>query len=398
MADRKPFIHQCSRPLLCMTTSPFSIPSGAIKKNLKRIVDHWVIVGLMLSGVGTLFGFAILSTYLSAIGLPGLFPSALDTKTALVPWMLLVALLLIAYVFVLTMNSMIFVSGATMFNKQPYAQIKMVRMLAIPLLVGITVQMGTIVLEIHPLLTILASASAETLVFIILMRLEGFSVAIHVTGFMAQPERGMTWHARYGALIPLFIVVFSTVLSAVFPVQLALSTYTTPDDIESILKLSGLAILVSCLAIAPAIVFFAFGDNLFAKIRNTSAVLMILTIVMLTMAPQTFPAMVYRTAYLMGLRETTITSYLITDTYSVDRFDSDWGNVTVDKDRPVVQGFSLLSLGDLLILCPARLVTTELAQWPSRSAACLVTDTKTAKRVPEKQAKKRWDNIQIYRV
>ncbi|WP_242486335.1 hypothetical protein [Pseudomonas sp. TH03] len=122
-----------------MTTSPFSIPNGAIKKNLKRIVDHWVVVSLMLSGAGTLFGFAILSTYLNAIGLPGLFPSALDTKAALVPWMLLVALLLIAYIFVLTMNSMIFASGATLFNKQPYAQTKMVRLLAIPVLVGISV-------------------------------------------------------------------------------------------------------------------------------------------------------------------------------------------------------------------------------------------------------------------
>ncbi|SEJ95475.1 hypothetical protein [Pseudomonas sp. NFR16] len=379
-----------------MTISQFSIPNGAIKKNVKRIVDHWIIVSVMLSGAATLFGFAILSTYLNAIGLPGLFPSALDTKTALIPWMLLVGLLVVAYMFVLTMNSSIFASGATLFNKQPYAQIKMVRMLVLPLLAGVTVQMITIVLEIHPLLTILASALAETVVFIMLMRREDFSAAIHVAGYLAQPERAKTWQARYGALLPLFIVVFSTVLSAVFPVQLVLSTYPTPDDFGSTVKLTVLAIFVSCLALAPAVVFFALGDNLLAKVRNTSAVLMILTIVTLSMAPRTFPAMVYRTAYLMGVRETTTTSFLITDTYSVERFDSDWGEVTVDKDRPVVRGFPLLSLGDFLILCPAKLVNTELSQWPSRSAACLVTDTKTARRVPEKMAKKRWDNIQMY--
>ncbi|MBB2885047.1 MULTISPECIES: hypothetical protein [Pseudomonas] len=381
-----------------MTTSPFSIPNGAIKKNLKRIVDHWVVVSLMLSGAGTLFGFAILSTYLNAIGLPGLFPSALDTKAALVPWMLLVALLLIAYIFVLTMNSMIFASGATLFNKQPYVQTKMVRLLAIPVLVGISVQMSTIVGDIHPLLTILASALAEIVVFFVLMKSERFRVAIHVVGFMARPEEGMKWQARFGALVPLFIVVFSTVLSAVFPVQLVLSTYPTPTDIESSLKLAGMAIFVSSLALVPAVIFFAFGENLLAKIRNTLAVLMIMTVAMLTMAPRTFPAMVYRTAYLMGLRDTTITSYLITDTYSVDYFDSDWGKVSIDKDRPVVRGFPLLSLGDLLILCPAYLVTTELAEWPARSPACLVTDTKTAKRVPEKQAKKRWAKAQMYEV
>ncbi|EKG29681.1 hypothetical protein [Pseudomonas avellanae] len=379
-----------------MTISQFSIPNGAIKKNLKRIVDHWIIVSVMLSGAATLFGFAILSTYLNAIGLPGLFPSALDTKTALIPWMLLVGLLVVAYMFVLTMNSSIFASGATLFNKQPYAQIKMVRMLVLPLLVGVTVQMITIVLEIHPLLTVLASALAETVVFIMLMRREDFSAAIHVAGYLAQPERAKTWQARYGALLPLFIVVFSTVLSAVFPVQLVLSTYPTPDDFGSTVKLTALAIFVSCLALAPAVVFFALGDNLLAKVRNTSAVLMILTIVTLSMAPRTFPAIVYRTAYLMGVRETTTTSFLITDTYSVERFDSDWGEVTVDKDRPVVRGFPLLSLGNFLILCPAKLVNTELSQWPSRSAACLVTDAKTARRVPEKMAKTRWDNIQLY--
>lgn len=320
------------------------------------------------------------------------------TKAALVPWILLVALLLIAYIFVLTMNSIIFASGATLFNKQPYAQTKMVRLLAIPVLVGISVQMSTIVWGIHPLLSILASALAEIVTFFILMKSERFSVAIHVVGFMARPEEAMKWQVRFGALIPLFIVVFSTVLSAVFPVQLVLSTYPTPTDIESSLKLAGLAIFVSFLALIPAIVFFAFGENLLAKIRNTLAVLMIMTIAMLAMAPRTFPAMVYRTAYLMGLRDTTITSYLITDTYSVDYFDTDWGKVSIDKDRPVVRGFPLLSLGDLLILCPANLVTTELAEWPARSPACLVTDTKTAKRVPDKQAKRRWAKVQRYEV
>lgn len=74
-----------------------------------------------------------------------------------------------------------------------------------------------------------------------------------------------------------------------------------------------------------------------------------------------------------------------------------WSKVTVDKDLPVFRGFPLLSLGDFLILCTAKLVNTKLDQWPSRSAACLVTDTKTAKRAPEKQAHKRWDNIQMYK-
>lgn len=382
-----------------MTTTSLSIPSGFVKKNIKRIVNHWVVVSLTLSASGALFGFVILSTYLNAIGLPDLFPSALDTKTALVPWMILVALLLIFYMFMLTLNSGIFASGVGLFSKQPYAQTTLVRALSLPVLVGITLQMSGIVWELDLLLTFLGSLIGGMAVLGALMCSEKFGAAIHVAGFMtAKPEMGAKWQAKFGALFPLSMVVFGTVVTAVLPVQVALSTYPTPTDFESTLALNIKAIVVSLLALVPAFTFFAFGKNLLIKMRNTLAVLIVMIAAVLTLAPRTFPAMVYRTAYFMGLRDTTVNAYLITDTYSADDFDAGWGHVTTVKDRPIVTGFPLFKLGDLLILCPANLAGVQLTEWPKKSRACLVTDTKTAKRLPEKQAKKRWEKVQMFDV
>lgn len=382
-----------------MTTTPLSIPNGSIKKNVKRVINHWVVVSVTLSAAGALFGFVILSTYLNAIGLPDLFPSALDTKTALVPWMILVALLLIFYMFILTMNSGIFASGVGLFSKQPYAQTTLVRALALPVFVGITLQMSGIVWEFNMLITFLGSVIGEMAVLGALMSQKKFSAAIHVAGFMtAKPEMGAKWQAKFGALFPLSMVVFGTVVTAVLPVQVALSTYPTPTDFESTLILNIKAIAVSLLALVPAFTFFAFGKNLLIKMRNTLAVLIVMTAAMLTLAPSTFPAMVYQTAYLMGLRDTTVNAYLITDTYSSEDFDAGWGHVTAVKDRPIVNGFPLFKLGDLLILCPANLAKVKLNEWPKKSQACLVTDTKTAKRLPEKQAKKKWQKVQMFDV
>lgn len=381
-----------------MTDSTYAIPRGAIKRNLKRLVDHWGFISVVLTGIGTLFGFAILYVYFKAIGLPELFSSALDTKTALIPWMLLVALLLFLYTFILCMNSIIFGSGAATFNKQPSTQRWMVILLFVPICLGILVLITGIVSDLSPPITLAASVAAGAIGLGVPMCFKKFRVVIHISGFMAQPERGDTWQASYGPLIPLFVVVLSSVITAIFPMQLVLSSYTTSDGIKENWWLIGMGASVACLALVPAIIFFTVGKNLLSRMKYALVTLAALLIFMLLLAPRTLPMIVYRAAFLAGLRDTTISSFLITETYSDRDFDSDWGVIKTVDNHPVLRAFPLLSLGDLLVLCPASLVKTELEDWPKVSHACLITDSKIVKRLPEKQAEKRRARIRLYDV
>lgn len=385
-----------------MTTSPFSIPDGAITRNLKRIVNHWGVLGVALGALTTLFGFVTLSTYFHAIGLPEVLPRALDTKTALIPWMLLVSGLLVAYAFVLIIGSGVFATGLTFFNKQPTHQRDMAIFLMIPTLLGIAVLMIGIAMEFDKPLTFLTTLAAEIIALIVLLRFDKFAVPMHVSGLMAEAENrknnksringkdrraGNGWGARFGTVVPIALVVFSTGAMAILPAQFVLSSHGAPVTLTDPIERIETLFITGLLPLGPAFVFFFFQTDLLGRIRNALLTLMAVTIMMLSIAPSTFPSIVYRAAYLMGVRDTKLASYLITDTYSFNNFDGQWGMVTSSGSRPVVKGFPLFSLGDLLVLCPASFVDTDLQDWPGVSQGCLVTDTKTAKRLPMKQAK-----------
>jgi len=54
------------------------------------------------------------------------------------------------------------------------------------------------------------------------------------------------------------------------------------------------------------------------------------------------------------------------------------------RGQPVVSAFPLLSFGDVLLLCPTRLINTPRKEWPEQSAYCVLTQSSNAIRVPKK--------------
>jgi hypothetical protein len=62
------------------------------------------------------------------------------------------------------------------------------------------------------------------------------------------------------------------------------------------------------------------------------------------------------------------------------------GCVITLRRHPVVEGFPLFTVGSLIVLCPTKLASTKLQDWPEFAQDCLVTDTRTAKRMPMKTA------------
>ncbi|NWB47922.1 hypothetical protein [Pseudomonas gingeri] len=94
---------------------------------------------------------------------------------------------------------------------------------------------------------------------------------------------------------------------------------------------------------------------------------------------------VYRAANLIGIQDLRVSSYMIRDTYAAKDFDSRWGSVETVRDYPVVEGFELFALGDIVLLCPKSLASTSFSDWPSKSHACLPLDAKSLKLMPDKQ-------------
>ncbi|MCK9712291.1 hypothetical protein LT706_12235 [Pseudomonas syringae pv. syringae] len=245
-----------------MTASTFAIPDGAIKRNVKSIITHWGFLGVVLSALATLFGFLTLSAFFHAVGLPEELPKALDTKAALIPWMLLVGGLLIAYSFVLVITSGVFATGMTFFNKQPSHQRSMAMFMIVPMLTGITVQMIGIVKDFDGRLVFLGTVLTEVITLGILLRFDRFAIPIHVAGMIADPETAASWRTQFGAAIPIALVVFATVTLALLPAQFVLSIHDAPDGNTDPFGLIEVLIAIALLTLMPAAVFFYFETDL----------------------------------------------------------------------------------------------------------------------------------------
>ncbi|MGS0738186.1 hypothetical protein ACVBEG_16960 [Pseudomonas sp. GG8] len=373
-----------------MTTSPFAVPSDLVIKNLKRVAQHWGFVSVILGVLGTIFGIGTLYTYFQAIGLPELLPLALDTKTSLIPWMIVVGILFVMYVVGLIVTSAAYAWVVATFNKQPSYQPLMAVLLTIPALAGITVLIVAIFQfqEYGTPWKLLASGITVFAVTLLLMKFQKFKMAIDVTALMAHPTTKIGWQRRAAVLFTVTGILCGTVFIAVLPVLLLLMTYQGPEDNAALYKLTWMSIAAAGVTLIPAMAFFISQDSLPTRLRNTFVGLVLMIVAMLSFAPATLPIIVYRAALMMGVRSNQTASYMITDTYASEDFDARWGTVTTLRGHPVVEGFPLFTVGSLILLCPANLVETKLQHWPEFSQACLVTDTKTAKRMPTKTTAK----------
>lgn len=373
-----------------MTTTSATFTQQLLKKNLKRIAAHWGLISVMLGVIGTLFGIGVLYSYFQAIGLPELLPRALDTRTSLIPWLILVGFLFALCLVAMLSTSTLYACAVATFNRQPSYQPAVALLLALPASTGITVLVVTIFQypEYGTNWKLLASGLTVMLTTLSLMAVPKFKTAIDVTAFMTHPERGLGKIPRIGLLFTVIGILCGTVFSAVAPVLLLLQTYQGPEDPLAVTKLTWMSVLAAVLTLLPPIAFFFSSEGLWVKLRNVLIGVVAMTVAMLSMAPATLPVIVYRAAQMMGLRDTQLSFYLLTDTYARTDFDQRWGAVTTLRKHPVVEAFPLFALGDLLLLCPASLVDTKLKNWPEVSWTCLITDTKTAKRMPQRAGAK----------
>lgn len=82
-------------------------------------------------------------------------------------------------------------------------------------------------------------------------------------------------------------------------------------------------------------------------------------------------------ASIMKVRDQSEAKFWLTENYTKEIFDSEmWGPVESVRDQPLISAFPLFSFGDVLLLCPIKLIKTELKDWPEKSVYCVVTKKK----------------------
>ncbi len=368
----------------------------ALKKTIKRILTYWAQLAVLVGGLGTLLGFYTISTYTTAIGRPDLMAAAVDAKSALVLWLAIVALVVAAYFLILMTSSILFGLAVSLFNDSPTIQPDVVKVLVLPVLIGVTALM-TVIFKAPELddFKKLGCMAMFTVVTLLALHLSPkFRLAVDVCATAAAPGNANSKATRIYLLVMLALLLVGAVISTVFPASLILKAYSGEDTPEALTKLMVISIFSAGMTLIPVVVFYVSKADIFKRISQCIAAAFIILLIVIGVSPGGSLTIVYSAASIMKVRDQTEAKFLLTEDYAKEDFDAQiWGSVETVRNLPLISAFPLFSFGDVLLLCPVKLIKTELKNWPAESAYCVVAKNSKATRMPRKseeaaQAKK----------
>lgn len=368
-----------------MTEVNHSTFKQAIKKNLKRVFVYWAPLSVILGGFGTLLGFYTIWTYTATIGRPDLMAAAIEAKSALVLWLLVVALVVVAYLFILMTTAILFGLAVSLFNESPSLQSDVVKVLVWPVLLGMAAFMA-IVFQAPELSDwkITATALLFVVIPLALHVSPKFRLAVNLCATAALPKNANSWAIRVWLLVMLTLLLLGTIMSAAFPASLILKAYSGEDTPEAVTRLMVISIFSAGMTLIPVVVFYVSKADIFKRVFLCVAAALAVLITVIGVSPGGSSSIVYSAALIMKVRDQAEAKFLLTEVYAKDDFDPEvWGKVDILRDQPLVQAFPLFSFGDVLLLCPVQLMNTERKNWPAESAYCVVTKNSKAIRMPK---------------
>jgi len=351
-------------------------------KRLSALLEPVVKLAGLFSGGGALLSaivsIAIVMIYAKSIGRNDLLPLVLDKKlTSLLPWMGMTFLFFVSYCLIIFFVSVPYVLGMQVFKVTPATRPRIATLFALSAIAGSTV---FIILIYHfgevPLPIKAALVFGVMLACMLLSLLDiHVKLALAFLSLDMAPRFNAVWWHRAGVFIFAAFPVAASVFCAVYPLSLLLHTYIGDDTPEAVNNMTWLSIMAVVIAFVPAWAFFTSRTNLVLRLLKTAGIALGAAAAIIIMAPGASSNIVYSAAAAMGVRDNTIAVYRLKKNFVLTDFDSEtWGPVTGGNAEPVVSGFALFSLADILLLCPATMAAFELKDWGTDNAqACVLT-------------------------
>lgn len=359
----------------------------ALKKNIKRAFVYWAPLSVILGGLGTLLGFYTISTYTATIGRPDLMAAAIEAKSALVLWLVIVALVVTAYLLILMTTTILFGLAVSLFNDSPSLQSDVVKVLVLPVLLGMASLMALVFQapELSFNWRVTFFALLLTVIPMVLHISPKFRLAVNLCAIAALPGSANSWTTRAWLLAMLAILLLGTVISAVFPASLILKAYSGEDTPEALTKLMVVSFFSASMTLIPVVVFYVSKADIFKRISLCVAAAFAALIIIIGISPGGSSSIVYSAASIMKVRDQAEAKFLLTENYAKEDFDTDvWGEVGLIRGQPLIQAFPLFSFGDVLLLCPIKFIKTERKNWPAESPYCVVAKSSKTIRMPRK--------------
>lgn len=366
------------------TIAAFSKSLGSV---LEPVGKHLGVLSALAATASAVLSFAILMTYAKAIGRIDLLPLVLDKKfSALLPWMGLTALFAFLYMLVMLTTTTAYAMAVSIYNDTPTTRPRVATLLLRPAIVGSLVFVGISyqVSDIDPATTASWVFGSIFITMLLTLRDKIYCLAISLVSTITAPKYlGALWH-QAGVFALTYLALAFTVGCAVYPVSLLLHSYAGEDTPEAVNAVMVISMLAVALLFLPAWVFFTSKQHI--AHRSLQALLLAVGIVTVVIFvwPGASSTIVYSAAGAMGVRDSTPFNYRLLKNFDVRDFDKGtWGKVSGEEKTPTVNAFPLFSLGNVLLLCPANLKKTKLAEWPHKSLSCILTQSSDVVKLPK---------------
>ncbi|WP_448118965.1 hypothetical protein [Pseudomonas serbica] len=351
-----------------------------LKKQIKRVLTYWTQMTVTLGFFGAGIGLTSLYVYTRAIGRLDLFMAAIDSKSALAIWILLVVLTMMAYIFILTATTWLYGVSVSQFDRYHRKHHKIACWLLIPLMIGFGV--FTLLGFFYP-----TQYRASVSVSIIALTTIGALAAL----FCFKPFRLLiclnTSRTVDGKkiffLICLAGTLVFTVIAAVFSTSLILNTYVGDDTAEAVKFVALFSWATSVLSLVPTLIFYTTKGDIIRRVAFGCTAAGFLFLVFLLFARGTMTSITYMAAGNLEIRQVTSARFVLDDQLKLEDFDNlQWRTRLHKTNRVEIEAFQLFSFGDVLLLCPEGLLDRKLNAIIRYTKFCIATRNSKVSRKP----------------
>lgn len=363
-----------------MAGAPIPSFPDFFKKNLKHVLDHWTPITVTLSFLGVGLGILSLYTYTRAIGRIDLFMPAIDAKSTLAIWLLMVLLTMAAYLIFLMVTSCLYGVSVSLFDKAHCRRNQVACWLLIPLVAGF----GTFVLLVffYPMtfktrIAVPLTSFTTLLGLLILFCFRRFRLQIAL-----NTSRSITLKQIIFLVWLAFMLVF-TVISAAIPTSLILNSYVGDDTEEAVRFVSIFTMGILVLSLTPTLTFYIAKGDIYRRVAYGCSALAILFMVFLLSAPGAMTTITYVVAGNLGVRQSSSARFILDGQTKLDDLDNlQWQTRVHPANKVEIQAFQLFSFGDVLLLCPSALLQLKPHGLPFYTRFCLIKRNSSVSRKP----------------
>lgn len=349
-----------------------------LRKNFKRVLTYWSQIGTVmgLSAVG--LGLISLYMYTRAIGRTDLFMASIDAKSALMIWLVIVLVLMSAFLFLLTVTTLLFWLSASLFHRTPGRLKDVVVWLTLPFLVGF---LGYVVVIYYTSGWLPVGQSLLGLLVLFLLSCWG---VLSRPAFKKVIEENLTpTRDKMDFLLVLLTCLLGTLCAALFPSLVTLNAYVSEVSSDSPHYVAALNLLILILTLLPVVIFYHKAGSLNKRILYSILSVALFALAFLFVLPGAMSKVTYKAAGGLDVRQDEIERFVLLDDLELHDLDPLMWNTRLTSQRHLeVQGFQLFSFGETLLICPKGLRNLRLNQMHTYTRHCLKTRNSAVSRKP----------------